>query len=93
MSDYDDKKVSPGNGHTFHEGDWISIDGSTGNIYDGRSHRRPPPAANFGRFMGWADKFRRLHVRTNADTPRDASRPLIGRRGHRPVPYRAYVLR
>ena len=60
-------------GKTFVEGDWLSIDGSTGCIYDGKI---PTVAASiggeFGRVMEWADKYRRLLVRTNADTPRDA---------------------
>ena len=62
-------------GKTFTEGDFISIDGSTGNIYDGII---PTVDASiegeFGRIMGWADKFRKLKVRTNADTPRDAKK-------------------
>ena len=62
-------------GKTYHEGDWMSLDGSTGNIYDGAM---PTVDANvggdFGRIMAWADKFRRLKVRTNADTPADAAR-------------------
>ena len=62
-------------GKTDHEGDWMSLDGSTGNIYDGAM---PTVDANvggdFGRIMAWADKFRRLKVRTNADTPADAAR-------------------
>ena len=62
-------------GKTYHEGDWLSLDGSTGNIYDGAM---PTVDANvggdFGRIMAWADKFRRLKVRTNADTPADAAR-------------------
>ena len=60
-------------GKTFHEGDCISIDGSTGNIYDGLIPTVDAQiAGTFGRIMGWADKFRKLKVRTNADTPRDA---------------------
>ena len=60
-------------GKTFKEGDWLSIDGSTGNIYDGVITTVDAQiAGEFGRIMGWADKFRRLKVRTNADTPRDA---------------------
>ena len=62
-------------GKTYHEGDWMSLDGSTGNIYDGAM---PTVDANvggdFGRIMAWADKFRRMKVRTNADTPADAAR-------------------
>ena len=62
-------------GKTYHEGDWLSLDGSTGSIYDGAM---PTVAASvggdFGRIMAWADKFRRLQGRTNADTPHDAAK-------------------
>ena len=62
-------------GKTFHEGDYISIDGSTGNIYDGIIPTVDASiAGEFGRIMAWADKYRRLQVRTNADTPRDAAK-------------------
>ena len=60
-------------GKTYHEGDCISIDGSTGNIYDGLIPTVDATISGyFGRIMGWADKYRRLKVRTNADTPTDA---------------------
>ena len=60
-------------GKTFVEGDYISIDGSTGNIYDGIIPTVDAEiAGEFGRIMAWADKYRTLKVRTNADTPRDA---------------------
>ena len=60
-------------GKTFHEGDFISIDGTTGNIYEGIIATVDATiVGEFGRIMSWADKFRRLKVRTNADTPRDA---------------------
>ena len=60
-------------GKTFHEGDYISIDGTTGNIYDGIIPTVDATiAGEFGRVMAWADKFRTLKVRTNADTPADA---------------------
>ena len=60
-------------GKIFHEGDYISIDGSTGNIYEGVIPTVDATiAGEFGRIMGWADKYRRLGVRTNADTPADA---------------------
>jgi len=60
-------------GKTYHEGDWLSLDGSTGNIYDGAMPTMDASiGGEFGRIMAWADKFRRLQVRTNADTPRDA---------------------
>ena len=62
-------------GKTFHEGDFLSIDGSTGNIYDGIIATTDATiGGEFGRIMGWADQFRRLKVRTNADTPRDAKK-------------------
>ena len=62
-------------GKTYHEGDWISIDGSTGNIYDGVIPTMDATiAGEFGRIMGWADQYRRLQVRTNADTPYDAAK-------------------
>ena len=58
---------------TYHEGDYISIDGTTGNIYDGIIKTVDATiAGEFERVMGWADKFRKLKVRTNADTPKDA---------------------
>ncbi len=61
-------------GKTFHEGDWLSLDGTTGKIYDGAVATVPATiGGEFGRVMGWADKFRRLEVRTNADTPQDAA--------------------
>ena len=70
--DYEKKQFTLG-GLTIKEGDYISIDGSTGNIY---AQAIPTVAASisgdFGRFMGWADKYRKLEVWTNADTPRDA---------------------
>ena len=62
-------------GKTFHEGDVISIDGSTGNIYDGEIPTVDATiAGEFGRIMSWADKYRKLKVRTNADTPADAKK-------------------
>ena len=62
-------------GKTYHEGDFISIDGSTGNIYDGIIPTVDAQiAGEFGRIMAWADKFRKLKVRTNADTPADAKK-------------------
>ncbi len=62
-------------GKTFHEGDFISIDGSTGNIYEGIIPTVDASiAGEFGRIMGWADQFRKLKVRTNADTPKDAKK-------------------
>ena len=62
-------------GKEFHEGDFISIDGSTGNIYDGIIPTTDAQiAGEFGRIMAWADKYRKLKVRTNADTPFDAKK-------------------
>ena len=62
-------------GKEYHEGDYISLDGSTGNIYDGIIPTVDATiAGEFGRIMGWADKFRTLKVRTNADTPADAKK-------------------
>ena len=62
-------------GKTYHEGDYISIDGSTGNIYDGQIPTVDATiVGEFGRIMAWADKYRKLQVRTNADTPRDAKK-------------------
>ena len=60
-------------GKEFHEGDWLSIDGTTGKIYDGAIATVDATiAGEFGRVMGWADKYRTMKVRTNADTPADA---------------------
>ncbi|MBO4477115.1 MAG: pyruvate, phosphate dikinase, partial [Lachnospiraceae bacterium] len=62
-------------GETFVEGDWISIDGTTGNIYKGQIKTVDASiAGTFGRVMAWADKYRKLKVRTNADTPADAKK-------------------
>ena len=62
-------------GKTYREGDWLSIDGSTGNIYDGAMPTVDASiSGEFGRIMAWADKYRRLQVRTNADTPHDAAK-------------------
>lgn len=70
--DYDKKQFTLG-GKTIREGDYISIDGSTGNIYDIALPTVPATiSGDFGRFMKWADKARRLEVYTNADTPKDA---------------------
>ncbi|MCI1952976.1 MAG: pyruvate, phosphate dikinase [Clostridiales bacterium] len=70
--DYDAKTFTLG-GKTIKEGDYISLDGTTGNIYGEAIPSAPASiSGNFGRFMGWADKYRQLEVYTNADTPRDA---------------------
>ena len=72
--DEDNKKFTLA-GKEYHEGDEISIDGSTGKIYDGIIPTVDATiAGEFGRIMAWADKFRRLKVRTNADTPKDAKK-------------------
>ena len=64
-------------GKTYHEGDIISIDGTTGNIYDGEIKTVDATiAGEFGRVMDWADKFRKLGVRTNADTPKDTAKAI-----------------
>ena len=61
-------------GKTYYEGDYISLDGSTGKIYDGDIQTQEASiSGNFGRIMSWADSFRKLRVRTNADTPADAA--------------------
>ena len=72
VMDEANKKFTLG-GKTFHEGDCISIDGTTGNVYEGLIPTVDASiAGEFGRIMGWADKHRKLAVRTNADTPADA---------------------
>ncbi|EOS73138.1 pyruvate, phosphate dikinase [Lachnospiraceae bacterium 10-1] len=64
-------------GHVYHEGDYISLDGSTGKIYDGDIKTQEASiSGNFERIMGWADSFRKLKVRTNADTPADAANAI-----------------
>jgi pyruvate, phosphate dikinase len=74
VMDEENKKFELG-GKIFHEGDVISFDGTTGNIYDGAiATREAQIAGEFGRIMSWADKYRRLKVRTNADTPHDAKK-------------------
>ena len=74
VMDEANKKFTLG-GKTFHEGDCISIDGTTGNVYEGLIPTVDASiAGEFGRIMGWADKYRKLAVRTNADTPQDAKK-------------------
>ena len=74
VMDEANKKFTLG-GKTFHEGDAISIDGTTGNVYEGIIPTVDASiAVEFGRIMGWADKYRKLAVRTNADTPQDAKK-------------------
>ena len=68
------EKVFSLGGHEIHEGDYISLDGSTGNIYYGDIPTvEASVSGNFGRIMEWADEYRKLQVRTNADTPEDAA--------------------
>ena len=80
-------------GKEYHEGDAISLDGSTGNIYDGIIPTVDATiAGEFGRIMGWADKYRTMKVRTNADTPADAKKLVSwAQKGIGLLPYRAYV--
>ena len=61
------------NGNEYHEGDWISLDGSTGKVYGEKIETvEASVSGNFAKFMGWADSYRQMEVRANADTPRDA---------------------
>ena len=70
----EEAKVFSLGGYTFHEGDEISLDGSTGKIYKGLIETQDASVGgNFGRIMAWADEFRKLRVRTNADTPADTA--------------------
>ena len=74
--DYDKKQFTL-SGKTYHEGDWISIDGSTGNTYgEAIPTADATISGDFGRFMGWADSVRRLKVFANADNPRDAKQAV-----------------
>lgn len=74
VMDEENKRFTLG-GKEFHEGDFISIDGTTGNIYEGQIKTvEATIAGEFGRIMGWADKYRQMKVRTNADTPTDAKK-------------------
>ncbi len=71
--DEEAKVLTLPNGQEIHEGDWMSLDGSTGNVYAEQIKTvEPEIGGDFGTFMGWADEVRKLKVRTNADTPRDA---------------------
>ncbi len=70
----EEDKVFQLGGHVYHEGDYISLDGSTGKIYNGDIKTKEASiSGNFERIMEWADSFRKLQVRTNADTPADAA--------------------
>ena len=79
----EDNKVFTLAGKTYHEGDVISFDGTTGNIYDGEIPTVDAViAGEFERIMGWADKYRTMKVRTNADTPQDAKKAVeVGAEG------------
>ncbi len=71
--DEEAKTVKTQDGKIYHEGDWMSLDGSTGNVYGEQVKTvEPEISGDFETFMGWADSVRKLKVRTNADTPRDA---------------------
>jgi len=71
--DEEKKTVTTKDGKTYHEGDWMSLDGSTGCVYGEQiATKEPEISGNFETFMNWADEVRTLKVRTNADTPRDA---------------------
>ena len=93
MIDLDRETLSAG-GVLLHKGDVVTIDGSTGEIIKGRVPMREPVLSDdFNILMGWADEFRRLEVRANADTPAEPARRGLRRGRHRTLPHRAYVLR
>ena len=70
----EDKTFTLANGNKYHEGDWISLDGSTGKVYGEKIDTvEASVSGNFAKFMGWADNYRQMEVRANADTPRDAN--------------------
>ena len=86
--DEEAKTVTTKDGRVFHEGDYMSLDGSTGNVYGEQIKTVAPEiAGDFETFMGWADSVRKLKVRTNADNPKDASRRNWS------LSYRTHVLR
>ena len=69
----EEEKTFTVNGNTYHEGDWISLDGTTGNVYGEKIDTvNAEVTGNFAKFMEWADRYRQMEVRTNADTPKDA---------------------
>ena len=71
--DEDNKTFTTKEGNVYHEGDWISLEGTTGNVYGERIDTVDASVSgNFARFMGWADRYRQMEVRANADTPKDA---------------------
>ncbi len=70
----EDKTFTLANGNKYHEGDWISLDGSTGKVYGEKIDTvEASVSGNFAKFMEWADSYRQMEVRANADTPRDAN--------------------
>lgn len=74
----ENEKVIKGKGFVIREGEYISLDGSSGKVYHGSIEKvEPELSGNFGVFMGWVDEIRRLKVRTNADTPRDARQAVL----------------
>ena len=81
--DEEAKTVATKDGKVYHEGDWMSLDGSTGYVYGEQIKTVSPEiSGDFETFMGWADKVRRLQVRTNADSPKDAKQArLFGAQG------------
>ena len=81
-------------GEVVTKGEWITVDGSTGRVFLGKVPTiQPTLGADFYELMKWADEFRRLRVRANADTPHDAQvARSYGRRRHRPLPHRTHVL-
>ncbi len=89
--------MGEGNTLEVHEGDWLSIDGGTGEVFVGQLETEDPDfesEAELVTLLSWADKIRRLGVWANADYPQDAERARrYGARGHRPLPHRAHVLR
>ncbi len=110
LIDYGDHTMTV-KGRALKEGDWISIDGTTGEVIEGRINTKPsevlqvliektldpakaPVYRTFAKVMAWADKYRTLKIRTNADQPdQSAQRRGLRGRGHRPLPDRAHVLR
>ena len=69
----EEEKTFTVNGNLYHEGDWISLDGTTGNVYGEKIDTvNAEVTGNFAKFMEWADRYRQMEVRTNADTPKDA---------------------
>ena len=83
-------------GKVFKQGDWISLDGTTGRVIGGRLKTLPatPDDPDLVKFMAWVDPLRKLRIRANADIPRDARQAVhVRRRRHRTVPHGAHVLR